>query len=235
MTCRAFRRMIEAQSLCVSTAYSREQWHTPMSSLDPDKRARCKQVVVALARAATILGAESVLIMPGASDNSLLAPEPEIVPYDVAYRNALEALRELGRTDGERYRVQLAAENCPSKFLVSPLEFVRFLDEVGSPWVSACLDTGNALWYGFPEHWIPLLGSRIRLVHLKDNRILGHSTVVPTPLLAGDVNWMAVKESLHGIGYEGWITAEIFPPYHQHVERLIYETSASMDAIFDQG
>lgn len=160
-----------------------------------------------------------------------LAPEPEIVPYNVAYRNALETLRELGRTAGERYRVQLAAENCPGKFLVSPLEFARFLDEVDSPWVGACLDTGNALWYGFPEHWIPVLGSRVRLVHLKDNRIVGHSGVAPTPLLAGDVNWPAVQESLRGIGYDGWVTAEVFPPYRHHDERLIYETSASMDAI----
>jgi len=228
---RDLRRMIEAHGLCVSTVYSREQWHTPMSSPDPDKRARCRQVVEALARAAMILGAGSVLIMPGATDTSILAPEPEIVPYDVAYRNALETLRELGRTAGERYRVQLAAENCPGKFLVSPLEFAHFLDEVDSPWVGACLDTGNALWYGFPEHWIPVLGPRVRLVHLKDNRIVGHSGVVPTPLLAGDVNWPAVQESLRGIGYESWVTAEVFPPYRHHPERLIYETSASMDAI----
>ena len=100
-----------------------------------------------------------------------------------------------------------------------------------SPWVGACFDTGNALWYGFPEHWIPVLGSRIRRVHLKDNRIVGHSGVVPTPLLAGDVNWPAVRESLRGIGYDGWVTAEVFPPYRHHAERLIYETSASMDAI----
>ena len=36
------RRMVEAHGLCVSTVYSREQWHTPMSSPDPDKRARCR-------------------------------------------------------------------------------------------------------------------------------------------------------------------------------------------------
>ena len=70
-------------------------------------------VVAALARAATILGAGSVLVMPGAIDNSILAPEPEIVPYDVAYRNASEMLRELGRTAGEQLPGPLGGRELP--------------------------------------------------------------------------------------------------------------------------
>ena len=228
----ALRRAIEARGLCVSTVYDREQWHYPMSSRDPAVRARCREIIAGLVRAATILGADAVLVMPGAVDNGLLARQREIVPYDVAYRNAVDVLRELGDTACEKHRVYLAAENCPSKFLMSPLEFARFLDEIDNPWVAACFDTGNALWYGYPEHWIPVLGSRIKLVHLKDNRIATNGAVTATPLLAGEVDWPAVRDALIATGYNGWVTAEIYPHYSFHPERLIFDTSAAIDAIF---
>ena len=229
----ALRRAVEARGLCVSTVYDREQWHYPMTSRDPAVRAHCRDIIAGLAHAATLLGADAVLVMPGAVDNRILAPQPEIVPYDAAYRNALEVLRELAHTVCEKYRMHLAAENCPSKFLISPLEFARFLDEIASPWVGACFDTGNALWYGFPEHWIPILGGRIKRIHLKDNRVVAFGTLTPTPLLAGDIDWPAVRESLAATGYDGWLTAEVFPHYSFHPERLIFDTSAAIDAIFD--
>jgi hexulose-6-phosphate isomerase len=157
------------------------------------------------------------------------------VPYARAYENSRAALRRLAQTAGEKHRVYLVVENCPGKFLTSPLEFARFLDEVDSPWVRACFDTGNAQWYGFPEHWIPVLGARIKRVHLKDNRLVGSGLVLPTPLLAGDVNWTSVRETLRAIGYDSWVTAEVLPPYRYHSERLIHDTSAAIDAIFGLG
>jgi hexulose-6-phosphate isomerase len=223
---------VEARGLVVSTVYDREQWHFPMTSRDPAVRGRCREIIAGLVRAATILGTDAVLVMPGSVDNRILAPKPEIVPYDAAYRNAIEVLSDLGRTVCEQHRVHLAAENCPSKFLVSPLEFARFLDEIGSPWVGSCFDTGNALWYGFPEHWIPILGPRIKRIHLKDNRAVIMGALTPTPLLAGDINWPVVRDALAATGYDGWLIAEVFPHYSFHPERLINETSIAIDAIF---
>jgi L-ribulose-5-phosphate 3-epimerase len=225
------RQAVEARGLRVSAVYDREQWHFPMTSQNPATRERCQTIIERLARTAQTLGTDAVLVMPGAVDNSALAPQPELVPYAQAYQNAQGVLRRVAKTAGERYRVHLVAENCPNKFLVSPLEFACFLDEVDSPWVGACFDTGNAQWYGFPEHWIPVLGHRMRRVHLKDNRVVGGS-VVATPLLAGDVNWPAVRQALEAVPYDGWITAEILPPYLYHGERLIYDTGAAIDAIF---
>jgi L-ribulose-5-phosphate 3-epimerase len=229
------RRAIEARGLRVSTVYDREQWHYPMSSPDEATRARCRDIIEGLARAAVILGADAVLVVPGSVDNRILAPQPEIVPYDAAYRNAAAELAELARTVCERHRILLAAENCPSKFLVSPLEFAAFLDETRSPWVGSCLDTGNALWYGFPEHWVRILGSRIKRVHLKDNRCALDGTITAVPLLAGDVDWRAVRSELAEIGYDGWLIAEVFPHYRFCSQRLIFDTSAAIDSIFGIG
>ena len=217
----------------MSTVYDREQWHYPMTSRDPGVRAHCREIIVGLVHAAKILDADAVLVMPGAVDNRILASRPEIVPYDVAYRNALDVLGDLAHAICEQNRVHLVAENCPGKFLVSPLEFAHFLDEIHNPWVGACFDTGNALWYGFPEHWIAILGSRIKRVHLKDNRVMPHGAVTATPLLAGNVDWPAVRETLAATRYDGWLIAEVYPHYNFHPERLIFDTSASIDAIFE--
>jgi len=231
---RRLRRDIEARRMRVSAVYDREQWHFPMSSRDPKTREHCTRIIERLAAAAVTMGADTVLVMPGAVDNTILAPHPEIVPYAEAYENSLDVLRRLAGSAGEKHRVHLVAENCPSKFLVTPLEFARFLDEIGSEWVAACFDIGNALWYGFPEHWIPVLGSRLRRVHVKDSRVAG-GAVTATPLLAGDVNWPAVRGELEALRYDSWLTAEVLPAYRWHGERLIHDTAAAMDAIFGSG
>jgi L-ribulose-5-phosphate 3-epimerase len=222
---------IEQRGMVVSAVYDREQWHFPMSSRDPATRDRCRDIIERLVAAAVTLGADTVLVMPGAVDNGILAPHPEITPYDIAYRSARDVLTRLSHV-AEKHRVHLAAENCPGKFLITPLEFARFLDEIGSPWVGAYFDIGNALWYGFPEHWIPVLGKRIWRVHVKDNRAIGGGAITAANLLAGDVNWPAVRDALEALPYESWLTAEVLPAYRHHCERLIYETSAGMDAIF---
>ena len=50
-------------------------------------------------------------------------------------------------------------------------------------------------------------------------------------LLAGDVNWKAVKDAFDKAGYNGWVTGEMIPPYAQHSETIIFNTSNSMDKI----
>jgi hexulose-6-phosphate isomerase len=172
-----------------------------------------------------------VLVVPGAVDNSLFAAQPEIVSYDVAYARAQESLQRIAREFLERSRVSLALENTWNKFLLSPLEFRRFVDEIGSGHVGACMDVGNVLLTGFPEQWIRLLGPRIRHVHFKDFRMAVGNASGFVALLEGDVNWPAVREALRDIDYGAWVTAEVLPHYEYHGERLVYETSVSLDAI----
>ena len=50
-------------------------------------------------------------------------------------------------------------------------------------------------------------------------------------LLAGDVDWKAVKAALDEIGYADWVTGEMIPQYKQYNERLIVNTSNAMNGI----
>jgi hexulose-6-phosphate isomerase len=225
------RAAVEARGLAVSAVYSRQQWLYPLTSASADVRAQGIAVVRRLLWAAELLGTDAVLVLPGAVDNSMFAATPEIVPYDVAWTNAQRALRELV-ADAEQRRVHLAIENTWGKFLLSPVEFATFVDELDSPWAGVYFDIGNVMRTGFPEHWLPVLGPRVRRVHAKDFRLGVDAIGGFVGLLAGDVNWPAVREAVERIGYDSWVTAEVLPPYRYHGERLIYETSAALDTIF---
>ena len=58
--------------------------------------------------------------------------------------------------------VTIGIENVWNRFLLSPLETRRFLDEIGSDYVGMYLDVGNAVYIGYPEQWIEILGHRIK-------------------------------------------------------------------------
>ena len=66
------------------------------------------------------------------------------------------------------FDVVIAVEEVWNKFLLSPLEFARYVDEFDSPWLKAYFDVGNVVFYGYPQDWIRTLGPRIVKVHLKD-------------------------------------------------------------------
>jgi hexulose-6-phosphate isomerase len=132
--------------------------------------------------------------------------------------------------EAERLGVSILVENIWNKFLLSPLEMRSLIDQVGSPRVGALLDTGNLIAFGYPEQWIRILGQRIKEVHLKDYRESVGGVGGFVGLLEGDVNWPEVMAALEEVGYDGFLTAEVFP-YRRHGEAIVRHTSESMDRI----
>jgi hexulose-6-phosphate isomerase len=101
-----------------------------------------------------------------------------------------------------------------NNFLLSPIEFARYIDEFESPWVGAYFDVGNIVRYGWPEHWIRTLGKRILKLDIKEfSRAKaddeGTRKGFKVELLEGDCDWPAVMAALREIGYEGWGSAEV--------------------------
>ena len=106
-----------------------------------------------------------------------------------------------------------------------------FIDKIGSDYVGSYFDVGNVLFNGYPEHWIRLLGKKIKKVHFKDYRKNPGGVNAFVDLLAGDINYPEVVKALDEIGYDGWVTAEMIPNYKYYTETIIYNTSNSMDKI----
>lgn len=205
-------------------------WDYSFTSNNEEERNRAYEIAVCQIRTAKILGADSVLIIPGAVGVDFMKGR-EVIPYDTAYERALAAFGKL-KAVAEEYEIQVGIENVWNKFLVSPLEMKTFLDQIDSPFVGAYFDVGNVVFNGYPEHWIKILGKRIKKVHFKDYRREAGGLCGFVDLLAGDVDWKSVMEAFEAVGYDGWCTAEMLPPYSQYSDQIIYNTSASMERIF---
>lgn len=210
-------------------------WEHSLTSSDPGTVKKAKDITVQMIKVASWLGADTVLVVPGAVDVFFI-PDSEKLPYDVVYERAFEAVKELSAV-AEEYKVNIGLENVWNKFLLSPLEMRDFIDKIGSPYVGSYFDTGNVLLTGFPEDWIRILGERIKKVHVKDFKNKGFDgNEGPVDgfadLTAGDVNWLEVVKALDEIGYDGPLTAEMVPPTGNiQEENLIQNTSDALDRI----
>lgn len=172
-------------------------WGTPLS--DP----RAEVVEKGLAgmegamRCAKAMGAGAVLLVP--------AVVTETVGYAEAYERSQRNIRKLLPLAGE-LQVTIAVENVWNKFLLSPVEFARYIDEFDHPRLRAYVDVGNMILFGYAQDWLRTVGSRIVRIHLKDFKRQGYAW---TNLLDGDVNWPQVRQALDEIGYEGYMTTEL--------------------------
>jgi len=148
-------------------------------------------------RSAKAMGADAVLLVPGIVDDK--------ISYDAAYESSQKNVRRILPL-AEELKVIIAVENVWNKFLLSPLEFARYVDEFNSPWLQAYFDVGNVVIFGYPEQWIRILGKRIVRVHLKDFKRDGYQW---KPLREGDVNWPEVRRAFAAVGYTGFLTPEV--------------------------
>jgi hexulose-6-phosphate isomerase len=219
----ALGALADEHGLATPTLLTPGFWQHPLTSTDPETRKRGVEIGKGLVEAADRLGAEVVLVVPGQVD--------EETPYDEAYDNALDGLREIAPVAAE-YGVTLAVENVWNDFLYSPLEFADFVDaaaEAGP--VGAYFDVGNVLRVGYPEQWIDILGDRVVAVHAKDYDTDVDNIDGFTYPLQGDVPWEAVADALDRIGYDGWMAPEV-SPYEHRGERMPAQVLENLHAVF---
>jgi len=205
-------------------------WPYSLTHNDPARRRRGLELAERMIRAAQLLETSNLLVVPGAVYVPWLKDVPP-VPHDVCDRRAREAVRRLIPL-AEKAGVYLNIENIfANGYLHSPQEIIEFVDSFQSPWVQVHFDTGNVMQYHFPEHWIPMLGKRIRNVHLKEysKQVNEFNLHAFRPLLDGTTNWPAVIESFDEIGYRGYLTFEYFNPFPNWPESLVYQTSDALD------
>jgi len=142
-------------------------------------------------------------------DTWLLVPGrvSEQCHYDDAYYNARDALLDLAPF-AEDIGVTIAVEYVWNRFLLSPMEFSRFLGEIGSTRVGLYFDTGNMVIQSYPEQWVKIVGDGVKKVHFKDFQRQGYEW---KPLLEGDVDFPAVMSELRNIGYDDALLSEVSP------------------------
>lgn len=196
----------EKAGIEIPSLVNKDHWQKPLSDPDPKVRNECIQSVARSLQEAKDFGADTVLVVPGVVN--------EKVAYEQAYVTAMNSIREL-LPHAEKTGVQIALENVWNNFLISPVEARRFVDEINHPLVGWYFDVGNILRYGWPEHWIKTLNSRIMKLHVKEfsRKIMNDEGLrkgFQVNLLEGDNNWPVVMQDVREIQYSGgWIIAEV--------------------------
>ncbi|WP_152658422.1 sugar phosphate isomerase/epimerase [Oceanobacillus sp. CFH 90083] len=217
------KSLIESYGLEIKSLSTALLWQVPLSSPDEAIRAQGRAVIEKQIELAAAMDVDTVLVVPGIVS--------EEVTYEQCYHRSQKELRKVLPL-AEKQQVYIGIENVWNKFLLSPLEMSRYVDELDSEYAGVYFDIGNVLQFGYPEQWIQILGSRIRKVHVKDfNTSVGNMTGF-VPLLAGDVNWQEVSKALKELGYDGPLTAEL-SPYKLDVKALAADTAKHIELIIN--
>jgi hexulose-6-phosphate isomerase len=206
---RAIARAGKQMGLKLASAASGLLWGCNPASADPRLRRRAVELVAGCLRVAADLGAKRLLVLPGSVD-VFFDPASPVVPYDDCYKRTLAFARAVAK-DAGKCGVTACFENVWNRFLMSPLEFDRFLGEVRSPAAAMYFDVGNVWNLGYPQHWIKILRKRIKAVHVKDFRRAVGTAAGFCQLLDGDVPLAESLKLLKRSGYKGPVTAEVFP------------------------
>ena len=137
------RKASAASGLRVHSVMNMDHWKFPLSSPDPEVVSKSVAGMETSLRNAKLWGADTVLLVPG------------VVNAETSYRDAWtrsqKVIRERLLPLATELKVVIAVEEVWNKFLLSPIEFARYVDELASPWIKAYFDVGNVVFYGFPQ------------------------------------------------------------------------------------
>ena len=175
---------------------------------------------------------DTLLLVPGFI-GPFMAGASVVRDYEEAYRRGQALIHELAE-HAQHQGVCIGVENVWNKFLSSAIEMRDFVDGIGHPCAQCYFDVGNVLRTGYPEHWIRVLGKRIKKVHFKDFRANVGALDGFVELLQGDVDYPAVMAALRQVGYDDWCVAEL-GPRRDWPESMLEPTSRAMDLILGRG
>jgi L-ribulose-5-phosphate 3-epimerase len=205
----------------IHSVMNADHWRFPLSSSDPEVLTKSVAGMETSLRNAALWGATAVLLVPAVVNAT--------TTYQEAWTRSQKVIRERILPLAQELKIIIAVEEVWNKFLLSPLEMARYVDEFNSPWVKAYFDVGNIVFYGFPQDWIRTLGKRIVRVHLKDFKLdRGAGRFEWKNLGEGDIDWVEVRKAFSDIGYDGYMTTEISGGDAAYIK----DVSARLDRFF---
>lgn len=178
-----------------------------LSNPDPELRRWRQDYTIEALRIGARLGARAVSVTSG-------HPRPGILP-----RQSLDYLVESLKPICEaaaKYGVKLGIEYEPGLLVERAAELAEVIERVGSPELGANLDIGHSYLDGeSPEVAVALLAGRIWNVHVEDIRNRKHFHLVPGD---GDLPFGRYFDALRQVGYDGFLTVELYSFPDQPVE-----------------
>lgn len=198
------KRAIQESGLPVDGTVCSTHWKVTHTNQDEKVRALALVDLQTAIRDTDAVGGKTVLLVAGHGKDGT---KEEIWKRAVDnIRMALPLAAQLG--------ISIVIENVWNHFMYdhdgdhtqTAAEYVRFVDELNSPWVGMQFDIGNHWKYGSMGDWIRQLGKRIYKLDLK-----GYSRAQSkwTDIGEDDIDWLDVRKALLEINYFGWAAAEV--------------------------
>jgi hexulose-6-phosphate isomerase len=214
------RKAADGAKIRIHSVMNSDHWRYPLSSSDPDIVAKCVKGMETSLHNAHLWGADTVLLVP-----AVVNPQTS---YGDAWKRSQAQIRKMLPL-AEKLKVIIAVEEVWNKFLLSPLEFARYVDDFQSPYLKGYFDVGNVVLYGYPQDWIRTLGKRIAKLHLKDFQFKQDPATKKmvadwVPLRDGQIDWKEIYNALNEIDYHGTATVELNggdKPYLTEVSRRV--------------
>lgn len=214
---------IQETGLPVDGTVNSSHWSVRHTDASAEVRANALESLKGAIRDTHAVGGNTALLVVGRGSDG---PEEEIWKRSIEnISKAIPLAAELG--------VYIAIENVWNQFLYdhdgdsnqTADKYVKYVDELNSPWVGMQFDIGNHWKYGSMGDWIRQLGRRIVKLDLKGFSRAKNSF---TKIGEGDLDWADVRRALLEIEYTGWAAAEVGGG---GPDRLA-EVSRNMDTVF---
>ena len=199
----------DATGVAIPGVVDSAHWKWTLGDPDAEVRSQGRAGLETALRDCALYGGTSVLLVP-AVVNQRISYADAYTRSQAELRRVLPLAAELG--------VQIAIENVWNRFLLSPLEAARYVDELGAAHAGGQLgwhlDVGNLVDFAWPEQWVRTLGPRVLKLDVKDfsrekrdAEGLWHGFDVE--IGEGSTDWPAVVAALGEIGHRGWAAAEV--------------------------
>jgi len=212
-----YKQASEKTGIKIHSIMNSDHWKYPLSDNDPEIVKKCLDGIRVSLQNAHDLGADTVLLVPGITTPG--------VRYADVYERSQKQIRGLLPLAKE-LKVVIAIENVGNRFLLSPLEFARYVKDFQSPWVKGYFDIGNLGQNGYPQDWIRTIGDQLVKVHIKRFEPgTDHPKFDPNDRRTQGIDWLSVRAALNDVRYGGWITAEV----KSGDEAYVTEVSRRMD------
>ena len=210
--CKKIRGYAAEKKIGLRSLASGAGWGCYLAAEDPQEAQAAMEFVKKYLQIAAWIGAETILVVPGAT-RVAWDPSRPVLSYKTVWENATKAVKAL-IPEAERLGVNIALENVWNRFLISPMEWKFFLDQFQSERIGIYFDAGNASLLCRPQDFPPILGKYIKAVHLKnfeETDSAGGLHGFGDDLFQGVVDYKALFGEMEKIGYQGPYTVEMIP------------------------
>ena len=214
---------IAESGLPVDGTVNSTHWNIRHTDPDAAVRAKALESLQTAIRDTHTVGGHSVLLVVGKGSDGT---EDELWKRSIEnISRAVPLAAQLG--------VQIVIENVWNQFLYDHAgdhtqtadKYVKYVDELNSPWVGMQFDIGNHWKYGSMGDWIRQLGKRVYKLDIKGYHRADDKWA---RISEGDIDYADVRRALREINFYGWVAAEVGGGDAAELTRIAQE----MDTVF---